>query len=198
MLEALLELDRALFLKINTEWTNSVLDNIMPVWREAKTWIPFYILIVVALIYKFGWRIWPWLASVAVMMALSDQISSNLIKPWVARPRPCNDPLIADQVRSLLGYCRDSFSFTSSHAVNHFCIATFIIFTLKSYWGKKVYWLWFWSGSIALGQVYVGVHFPLDVFCGSIIGFLIGYLFSKAFLKFVKMPPVRITKQQTN
>lgn len=196
MLEALLELDRALFLKINTKWTSGFLDFIMPVWREAKTWIPLYVLVVAALVYKFGWRVWPWLVTVAVMMAASDQISSNIIKPWVARPRPCNDPIIADQVRSLLGYCRDSFSFTSSHAVNHFCIATFIIFTLKPFWGKKLYWFWIWAGSIAFGQVYVGVHFPIDVLCGSILGIGIGYVFSKVFLKFIKMPqPLKLNKQ---
>lgn len=190
MLDALLELDRSLFLKLNTEWTNIFFDKIMPVWREARTWIPLYILIVAALFHKFGWRIWSWLLAVVLMMGLSDQISSSIIKPLVARPRPCNDLLIAGQVRSLLGYCRDSFSFTSSHAVNHFCLATFIIVTLKPYWGKKVYWSWLWAASIAYGQVYVGVHFPLDVICGSLIGILLAFICSSVFLKFVGMPQV--------
>lgn len=198
MLDALLELDRSLFLKLNTEWTNGFFDEIMPVWREAKTWIPLYILIVAALFHKFGWRIWSWLLAVALMMGLSDQISSNIIKPWVARPRPCNDLFIADQVRSLLGYCRDSFSFTSSHAVNHFCLATFIIVTLKPYWGRKVYWLWPWAASIAYGQVYVGVHFPLDVLCGSLIGILLAFICSSVFLKFVGMPSSIVTKKKSN
>jgi len=25
-------------------------------------------------------------------------------------------------------------------------------------------------------QVYVGVHFPLDVFCGGIVGLILGYI----------------------
>lgn len=191
MLETIIALDKALFLKINTEWTNPVLDAIMPYWREAKTWIFLYIFIAGCTVYKFGYRIWPWLLTIGLMMVVSDQISSSLIKPWVARPRPCNDPEIAHLVRSLLGYCRDSFSFMSSHAVNHFCIATFLIFTLKPYGGKMVYMLWLWAFTIAYGQVYVGVHFPIDVTAGAIMGTLMGYLFATLFLKKIGMPQVR-------
>lgn len=191
MLETIIAFDKALFLKINTEWTAPFLDQIMPIWRDAKTWIFLYVLIVGWTVYKFGWRIWPWLLTIGLMMVFSDQFSSSLIKPWVARQRPCNDPEIALQVRSLLGYCRDSYSFMSSHAVNHFCIATFLIFTLKPYWGKMVYMLWFWAFSIAYGQVYVGVHFPVDITAGAITGCLFGYLFAKIFLKKIGMPQVR-------
>jgi membrane-associated phospholipid phosphatase len=31
--------------------------------------------------------------------------------------------------------------------------------------------------------VYVGVHFPLDVICGGLIGFVLGYLSAKSFNK---------------
>lgn len=191
MLDQILELDRALFLKINAEWTNAAFDFIMPYWREAKYWVPLYLVIIGALLYRFSWKVWPWLLTVGIMMALSDQLSSNVIKPLVARPRPCNDAVIGAQVRSLLGYCRDSFSFTSSHAVNHFCIATFIIYTLKPYWGKLVYLFWLWAFSIIYGQVYVGVHFPVDVFCGSLLGLLLGWSFARMYNRYVGMPVIK-------
>src|SRR5690606_22041244 len=107
MLDQILELDRALFLKMNTEWTNAAFDVIMPYCREAKYWVPLYLAIIAALLYRFSWKVWPWLLTVVTMMALSDQLSSTVIRALVARPRPCNDAVIGAQVRSLLGYCRD-------------------------------------------------------------------------------------------
>ena len=59
MLETIIALDKALFLKINTEWTNPFLDAIMPYWRDAKTWIFLYVIIVGWDLYKFRGRIWP-------------------------------------------------------------------------------------------------------------------------------------------
>lgn len=196
MIATLLELDRSLFLKINTEWISHFTDVIMPVWRDAKTWVPLYIVIVVLLFYRFGIRVWPWLITVGLMMLCSDQLSSHLIKPLVARVRPCNEPLLEGQVRRLLGYCSGSYSFTSSHAVNHFCIATFIFFTLKEHTGKWIGILFLWAFSIAYGQVYVGIHYPLDITCGALIGTGIGYLFATLYNRKVKLPPVRKTFQK--
>ncbi|RQO30902.1 phosphatase PAP2 family protein [Taibaiella sp. KBW10] len=197
MLAELLELDRSLFLKINTEWTSHFLDLIMPVWRDAKTWLPLYILIVAYLVYRFGLKVWPWFLFVGVMMLCSDQLSSHLIKPWVARIRPCNEPLLQGQVRKVLGYCSGSYSFTSSHAVNHFCIAAFIIFTLRRHTGKAIYLFFPWAFSIAYGQVYVGVHYPLDILCGALLGTGIGYLFATIYNKRLGLPSLRNSRLST-
>jgi undecaprenyl-diphosphatase len=77
--------------------------------------------------------------------------------------------------------CGNAYSFTSSHATNHFAIATFLSLTLGKRF-KKIKWpLLTWAGMICLAQVYVGVHFPLDVFCGAILGMIIGWLWSFVF-----------------
>jgi membrane-associated phospholipid phosphatase len=107
---------------------------------------------------------------------LSDYVSSDLIKDSLFRLRPCHDPTLADKVRFLVSYCPVSSSFTSSHAVNHFAAAMFIFTTFKKavspYWGYVFLWAFF----ISYAQVYVGVHFPLDVFCGAIVGLILGYI----------------------
>ena len=188
MLENILALDRALFLKINRDWTNSFLDQVMPICRDAKTWVPLYLLIVGWAFYKFGYKIWTWLVTIGLMMLTSDQLSSHLIKPFFARPRPCNDLIIHSEVRLLLQHCTESFSFTSSHAVNHFCIAMFLVVTLQTYFKKWIHILWLWAFSICYGQVYVGVHFPLDVTVGAILGCVLGYGFAKVFLNKIGLP----------
>jgi membrane-associated phospholipid phosphatase len=92
------------------------------------------------------------------------------------RLRPCNEPAIADWVRVQVGYRPQSSSFTSSHATNHFAAAMFIYTTFKKHFSSWPKLFFVWAFSICLAQVYVGVHYPLDVTCGAIIGIVIGYL----------------------
>ena len=51
-------------------------------------------------------------------------------------------------------------------------MATFLVFTLGQTFKKIKPWLWAWASIIAFSQVYVGVHFPLDVVAGGILGIL--------------------------
>jgi membrane-associated phospholipid phosphatase len=122
-----------------------------------------------------GKKAWYWLLSAALLIAFSDLISSHLIKPFFARPRPCRDPLFSDQVRLLASYCGANGSFTSSHAVNHFAIATFSVGTIGVGY-KHFKWLYLWAAVIAYSQVYVGVHYPTDVLFGSILGIVFGWM----------------------
>lgn len=195
IMEKILAWDRHLFLKVNTEWTNGFLDVVMPLWRQNTTWFPLYVLIIVFLFYKFGWRVWPWIASVALMILVSDKFSSEVVKPTFARIRPCNEPTLQNMVRLLLEHCSHTFSFTSSHAVNHFSLAVFINITLAPILKKWAWLFYLWAFSIVYGQVYVGVHYPADVIAGSILGILIGWLFGALYLRFVGNPPLRRSKQ---
>jgi undecaprenyl-diphosphatase len=85
--------------------------------------------------------------------------------------------------RLLLDHCSGGFSFTSSHAANHFGLAMFIVMTLQPLLKNYRYLFLFWAAIISYAQVYVGVHFPLDVFAGAIIGISVGYLNSKLYYK---------------
>ena len=49
---------------------------------------------------------------------------------------------------------------------------------------KKYTYLFFvWAGLISYAQIYVGVHYPLDVLVGTLIGITLGYTFAKLYLK---------------
>lgn len=197
MLTTLQNWDRWLFGKINHQWTNSFLDTIFPFWREAITWAPLYIFLLVFVLANFGKKAWPWILGLIITVTITDQISSAIIKPLVNRPRPCHDLQLADQIRLLLNYCSDSRSFTSSHATNHFGVAFFIFYTLKPTINKWGYPFFFWAASISYGQVYIGVHYPSDVICGAILGSCIGYFTSWFFnKKFTLQHRVQLFEQQ--
>lgn len=172
--EKLLQFDHWLFAKINQQWTNSFFDHFLPFLREAEIWIPFYLFLLVFITINFGKKGWWWVGTLIMTGIISDLVSSHLIKEFIFRYRPCRDPLMADQVRVLVNYCPGSSSFTSSHACNHFAAAMFICITLKqtSNWWRLVF---LWAFLISYAQIYVGVHYPLDVACGIILGCCIGY-----------------------
>ncbi len=173
--------DQYLFIQMNTQWTNSTLDHIFPWYRDSNTWIPLYFFLLLFTAINYKNKIWPWLLMIAVTATLSDQISSNFFKNFFERPRPCNDIFIQLQGRLLLNRCPSSFSFTSSHATNHFAAAMFLFLSLKPAFKKWGYWLFIWAATISYGQVYVGVHYPLDILGGCVVGSFIGYLTGKYF-----------------
>ncbi len=175
--------DTWLFLKVNTVWTNSLLDSIFPWWREASSWIPLYLFLLVFGILNFPKKVLPWLLGIAITITLSDQLSSKLVKNWIARPRPCQEGYLAGHIRLLLDSCGSGFSFTSSHATNHFALAFFFYLTLKPIFKKWSPLFFIWAATISYGQVYVGVHYPLDVIGGGLIGSGIGYFAGSIFNK---------------
>jgi membrane-associated phospholipid phosphatase len=183
MMQSLLQFDRYLFTLINGQWHSPFFDWLMPWLRNSTVWTPLYLYLVLfaAINYKAnGWR---FIVVAIVAVAIGDQFSSSFIKHTIIRTRPCNEPSLTDSIRVLVGYRPQNSSFTSSHAVNHFALATYLYLTLKKPIGKWV-WIGFaWAFSIIYAQVYVGVHYPLDVVCGAIIGILIGYLHGQLFNK---------------
>jgi undecaprenyl-diphosphatase len=119
--------------------------------------------------------------------AFTDLVSSRLIKENVFRLRPCQDKSLADHIHVLVQYCPHSSSFTSSHAANHFGFAAFFYFTLKNYYGKWTALIFLWAFIICYAQVYVGVHYPIDVLCGALVGTVIGCLVSRLFNKYMRI-----------
>ena len=182
--------DKSLFILINNTFTNSFLDSILPVYRESNTWTPVYLFLFILSIVNFKWKAVPWIFFFLLTIGLCDQVSSAFLKEFFSRLRPCRDPEFSNNVRLLLSRCPISGSFTSSHASNHFGMASFIVFTLGHLLQKWKMVFWFWAATIAYGQVYVGVHYPLDVIGGAVVGILIGYATSSVFIRRIGLPEI--------
>lgn len=194
LIKRILEFDRTLMLHINSKWHTPLLDIIFQHIRETYFWLPLYLFFIVLAVVNFGKKGWLWVLTGIVTISITDQVSSNLIKNNISRLRPCRDPLLADQVRFFIQYCPGSSSFTSSHATNHFGFACFVIFTLHRFLGPWVRLLLCMAFAISYGQVYVGVHFPLDVIFGGLIGSAIGYGMSVIFNKKVGLPELAASR----
>jgi len=196
LLQTILEWDSWLFLKINTIFTHPLLDKIFPLWRDSELWVPFYLFLIVLAIVNFGKKAGSWILFAIINVALTDQASSSLIKNWFARIRPCNEELLVGKMRLLLEHCSGGFSFTSSHATNHFGFAMFVFLTTRHLFGKWGKWLFVWAATISYGQVYVGVHYPIDILFGALLGSGIGALTAGYYNR--KMGPITLSQNETS
>jgi undecaprenyl-diphosphatase len=179
--------DAWLLTHINQNWSNAFLDTVLPYMRETMFWIPLYLFLLLFVASNFGLKGLWWIMGAILCAALSDLISSQLIKPNIIRIRPCGDEIVSQQIRFFVNYCPQSSSFTSSHATNHFAQAVFFFMTLRPVMGKWASVFFVWAFIIAYTQVYVGVHYPFDVFCGALLGCAIGFMLSKLFHKRIGM-----------
>ena len=180
-MQQLLSFDRYLFKLINSEWNNEFFNWLMPWMRNSLLWYPLYLFLILFVIINYKKTgIW-WIVFAAGTVFISDFVSSGIIKENFWRTRPCNNPDYASWINVLVGYRPQSSSFTSSHAANHFSMATFLFVSLKSRIGNWTYLFFFWAFLISFAQVYVGVHYPVDIIAGGMIGILIGYLSGRSF-----------------
>ncbi len=181
--QKLISWDQQLFEKINTDWTNSLFDTIMPFLRNSLVWAPVYIFLLFFILLNFKKKGLWWIIFFISTIALADMTGNYVFKHGFERLRPCNDPDFFDHVRLLLKHCGSGYSFTSNHAANHFGMATFFFVTLGPVLKK---WVWIgivWAFAIAYAQVYVGVHYPFDVLGGGLLGTAFGITMGSMFNK---------------
>ncbi len=181
ILEKLLELDKKLFILINNDLTSDFLNTVLPFTRNAIFWIPLYLFILIFILINFRKSGLYWVLLIVATATVTDIVSSHIIKENIMRLRPCQDPAMASQMNFLLNYCPQSSSFTSSHATTHFGFAAFVFFSLRRFFGKWLALFFLWAAIISYAQVYVGVHYPLDILCGGLIGLTIGYTTAQIF-----------------
>ena len=163
-----------------------VADGLMLAVSARPTWIPLYLFFLFLLQRRLAWKGLLWaVPTIAVMILCSDSGSVMLFKETVQRLRPCHEPVLNGLVQLVPESCGGQYGFVSSHASNHFAIALFMIGALRGVprWAAPL--LLFWAALIAYSRVYLGVHYPGDVFVGALYGGLAGSIFAWVFHKII-------------
>src|SRR5438067_2399353 len=124
MIDQLKQLDHDLFYLVNHGMGNSFFDWLMPGMRNPKNWIPLYICIIGFCIYRYK-KTGLYLIVLLAMAVGAADLTGNVIKHSVKRLRPCNSPQMASIITARVP-CGSGFSFTSSHASDHFAMAVFL------------------------------------------------------------------------
>jgi undecaprenyl-diphosphatase len=175
MLDLLNELDIRLFLFLNG--MHSAFFDVLMYWASDRfVWIPLYILMVYFIFRTYKWNGIKMLLLLIVLIVISDQVSAHVIKTLVHRFRPCHNMFIAAKIHLLNNHCGGKYGFVSSHASSSFAFATFVSLLLNSRMPRIKYILAGYALLISYSRIYLGVHYPGDVFCGAMFGALLGYL----------------------
>ncbi len=182
--------DKHLFTVINSEASSPALNLPMRALRYAYTWIPLYAFMLYWLLRHARKWAWQFALLTLICVGLTDFISSGILKPMIGRSRPCYDPSLERIIHRLEG-CGGVFSMPSSHAANHFGLATFWFCAIFYMTGRRWYWLYLWAMLICYAQIYVGKHFPLDILAGAGLGSAIAYVLALVFRRW-QFPGARV------
>jgi undecaprenyl-diphosphatase len=184
LLDKIIRFDKELMVHLNGLGTESW-DQFWLIATDQLSWIPLYLLFFYLIFKSLGWK--KGLALVlltALLITFSDQFTVFL-KDSFGRLRPNRDPSINSVIRILKN--NSSFSFVSGHATTSTAVSLLMFLTLRKSFPYT--WLFFiWPLMFAYSRIYIGVHFPLDVICGALLGVGIGYLFYRlSLLMFTRM-----------
>ncbi len=125
------------------------------------------------------------LSGLAIAIAVSDGVGSQLLRPWLARQRPCY-ALPSSAVR-WVGAASDVGSMPSLHAANFFAIAV-LAAAIDRRLAIPAFAL---ALGVALSRVYLGVHWPADVVAGACWGAIAGSVGAAVLLRFGRRRPDR-------
>lgn len=174
-------LDQHITLAINL-YDSSVPDALWQFFSMRAVWIPLYVLVAAALVWRLGWkRGLVYIVACALTVLACDQVG-NLVKNAVQRLRPCWDLNMIEGGLRVLEHKGSLYGFYSAHAANAmgFAVCSYRGFLTDTRHRYKVYpvLLGLWAVLVGMSRVFVGKHFMGDVCVGFAAGILFAWIFS--------------------
>ncbi len=179
------KIDESLFLILNGNH-QAILDYLMLLASNLLSFIPVFLVSIYIAVKYFRkqddyYYTFINIALIIVILVmqyfLCRYLLNDMFKGLLSRERPCVNPNISAFVRMLRNDCKTTpQSYFSYKTCLMFCLSSFLFFTVKEgFKGFKVL-LIIWSLLVAYSRIYVGDHYPLNVFISAITGIATGYL----------------------
>ncbi len=174
MFDTLLQKDTELLIFFNNlgseQW-----DGFWLALTNQFHWSPLFALLLFLIFKKFGWKHGLLLLVFIVgLITFSDQFT-NFIKHSFERLRPCNTEGVMERLRQF-EYRPGGYSFYSGHAALSTTFSVFMFLLFRKYF-KFIGLLFIFPLCFGYSRIYLGVHYPLDVLSGYVVGIFLGYIF---------------------
>ena len=155
---------------------NVILDQLALVLTSGFTWIPLYVVLFIVVMRNNETMMQIGLVVGAALLCslFADGFSDGIIKPLAERWRPSNDPLVKYSVQVVDNLRMKDYSFCSAHAANTMSIAVFFSLLVRS--RMLTITMIVWSLVNCWTRLYLGVHYPLDIATGLLLGSVVGFL----------------------
>ncbi len=175
MLDKLELLDRELFLAING-WHAPMFDSVMYYVSQIWVFAPVFVYWLYMVFNRYGLKkLLILIGFLGLLVLLTDQ-TSNITKHAIKRYRPTHNLEIQSKVHTVNEYKGGLYGFFSGHSTNTFGVAMllFLIFRKESILFRMVFFAW--AALTAYSRIYLGVHYPSDIFVGFVVGIFWGYV----------------------
>tara|TARA_X000001036_G_scaffold315239_1_gene293713 strand:- start:4318 stop:4917 length:600 start_codon:yes stop_codon:yes gene_type:complete len=169
MINTIVEIDKNLMVFLNKTLSNPIFDILMPIITNQKFLTIIGVILILYLGFYSGKRGKITLIVLIFAAGISDAVCAQIIKPWVGRIRPSHEFI---EYINLLVSKGGKWSFPSNHAANSFAFAT----VLSYFYDKNKTMIFSIASVIAFSRVYVGVHYPLDIIFGSLLGYTVSWI----------------------
>ncbi|MEE9362865.1 MAG: phosphatase PAP2 family protein [Cellulophaga sp.] len=182
LVDKLIAWDRSTFVYLNSLGVEQY-DTFWITVTNIFTWIPLFILFFVLVFIKHPKKEAFSIALTIVALIFFILFLTDITKEFIERLRPNNEPAINGIIRILKD--PSSYSFFSGHASSSFSVTTLVVLFLR----KKTKWVWLfyiWPLVFVTSRIYVGVHYPVDIIVGALVGTLTANLFYTMHRKFIK------------
>ena len=182
-------MDQKLFFLINRQWTSSALDLLMASLSSFDLWIPIFAVLIVLLGVFGGFRERALLVTLVITVIFTDCLVINALKPLFNRPRPRQAesvrlvdfaparPRLLALGRPLMVTCSlpetgkvAGRSFPSAHTGNNFAGLAVLI----AFYRRRGWWYLPVAAGVGYSRIYLGAHWPSDVFLSAFLGIGLG------------------------
>ncbi|MBI5417474.1 phosphatase PAP2 family protein [Candidatus Poribacteria bacterium] len=184
-MDAIINSDHIFFIYINNNFPhNQILNSIFGIFNLLGNW---WLLtpICLSLIYIYNK---PKIINYSILLLICALVSGTILhflKWLIERPRPLREFELLIEQGKMIVYVLDeklqgNNSFPSGHTQTAFTAAAFLNYLFKKNYSILLFSLAFMVG---IARIYSGVHFPLDVLGGILIGVIPTYIILKIYKK---------------
>lgn len=171
-------IDHDLMLLLNGDM-GSVMDTFMWYCSSKLAVVPFVLYALFVVYRRYGWKqLLLVMCIIGLLILVADQ-TCNLFKDNLSRLRPTHTAALEGMIHIVNDYRGGQFGTVSAHAACSFSVLGFCALLVSN----RIYTtiLVIVCLLIVYSRIYLGVHFPLDIMWGTILGCFVAFIGAEVF-----------------